>query len=246
MSCATKTFICSDGRSLSYSCGGEGKNVLFLHGWGGDLESFSYFAKGAAAAGYRAASIAFAGFGASDPPSGAWGIADYCKDVTELLDSLGMDKVSVVGHSFGGRAALYIAASFPERVDKLILTGCAGLKPKRGLRYRYRVWRYKRLKRKGKDTSKFGSADYKSVSGEMRASFIKIVNEDLTPLLKKIRIPALLVWGKGDKDTPLYMAKRLLKGIKGSGLVKLDGGHYAYAEKPQEFLRILLHYLGAK
>jgi len=227
--------------------GGENADtptVVFLHGWGGNLDSFSYFAKALAGAGYRTLNIAFAGHGGSAPPTGAWGIADYCKPLLELFEELNITKATLVGHSFGGRAGIWLSANYPDLLEKLVLVDSAGLKPKRGLRYRYKVWKYKRAKAKGKDTSGYGSTDYQNLPENIKASFVKIVNEDLTPLLPKITASTLIVWGTKDKDTPMYMAKRLQKGIKDSGLVRLEGaGHWGYAERAGEFLAILKSFL---
>jgi len=237
-----------NGHKTQYTLNGEKSApvVVFLHGWGGNLDSFSYFAKNLALSGCRALNIAFAGHGESGPPDGAWGIADYCKPLLELLDTLNIKKISIVGHSFGGRAGIWLSANYPDLVEKLVLADSAGLKPKRGLRYKYKVRKYKRAKAKGKDTSKYGSADYQNLPDSIKASFVKIVNEDLTPLLPKITAPTLIVWGTKDKDTPMYMAKKLQKGIKDSRLVKLKGaGHWGYAERPEAFLPILKSFLTA-
>ncbi|MCL2370571.1 MAG: alpha/beta hydrolase [Firmicutes bacterium] len=239
-------FISSNNHKTQYALSGEmdAPTVIFLHGWGGSLDSFSYFADKLALTGYRTLNIAFAGHGESDPPTDVWGIADYCKPLLELIKSLDIQKATLVGHSFGGRAAIWIAANHPELVSNVVLVDSAGLKPKRGLRYKYKVWKYKRAKATGKDTSKYGSADYQNLPENIRASFVKIVNEDLTDLLPLITAPTLIVWGTADKDTPMYMAKKLVKDIKDSGLVKIEGGgHWAYAEQAGLFLSILKKFL---
>jgi len=238
----------SNGHKTQYTLEGnldsDNPVVVFLHGWGGNLDSFSYFVGKIASSGCRTLNIAFAGHGESDSPDGAWGIADYCKPLLDLLNTLEINKISIVGHSFGGRAGIWLSANYPDLVDKLILVDSAGLKPRRGLRYKYKVWKYKRAKTRGKDTSKYGSADYKALPANIKDSFVKIVNEDLTSLLPKIKASTLIVWGTRDKDTPMYMAKKMLKEINGSGFAKLDGaGHWGYAERPGEFMAILKSFL---
>ena len=75
-----------------------------------------------------------------------------------------------------------------------------------------------------------------ALSPAMKKVFVRIVNTHLDGLLAKIDVPTLLFWGKEDKDTPPYMAKRFHKGIKDSGLVMLNGaGHFAYAERGDVF-----------
>jgi len=229
---------------LEYNIQGKGPVVIFLHGWGGNLESFGWVAKKVAEQGHKTLNISFAGHGASAPPTGVWGIDEHCGQLLDLMDNLGIATATLVGHSFGGRAAIWMAANRPERVDKIVLVNSAGIKPKLSLKKRFRIWRYKRLKARGKNVSKFGSNDYKYLDPNLRAAFVKIVNEDLTPLLPQIAAPALLVWGTRDKDTPMYMAKKLLRGIKDSGLVKIEGaGHWSYTDDPNTFLSVLYNFL---
>ncbi len=80
----------------------------------------------------------------------------------------------------------------------------------------------------------------------MRKILVKVVNEDLRPLLKDIKAPTLLIWG--DKDTatpPLYMGKIMEEEIPDSGLVILEGGagHYSYLDDYNRFAIILKAFL---
>jgi pimeloyl-ACP methyl ester carboxylesterase len=81
----------------------------------------------------------------------------------------------------------------------------------------------------------------------MRNTFIKIINEDLQPLLKSIIAPTLLIWGENDKETPVYMGKIMEKEIKDSGLVILkNAGHYSYLDQFQQFCIIVNNFLQTK
>ena len=66
-----------------------------------------------------------------------------------------------------------------------------------------------------------------------------MVSYDQTYLLERIDTPTLILWGKNDKETPLYMANKLEKKIKDSKLILLEGGHYAYVEDLANFVKIL-------
>jgi pimeloyl-ACP methyl ester carboxylesterase len=57
----------------------------------------------------------------SDIPSGAWSTRDSAADVLAVLDAAGISRASVYGHSLGGRIAQWVAADFPDRVDRLVL-----------------------------------------------------------------------------------------------------------------------------
>ena len=70
----------------------------------------------------------------------------------------------------------------------------------------------------------------------MKQSFIKIVNEYLDDKLTLIKNQTLILHGKRDKETPLYMAKRLNKKIVNSKLIVLkDAGHFAFIDRPHKF-----------
>ena len=80
--------------------------------------------------------------------------------------------------------------------------------------------------------SKFGSKDYQN-AGYMRNILVKTVNEDFTDKICEIKCPVFIYWGEKDKDTPLWMAKKLKKIIKDSGLyVVKNGGHFSFIDDP--------------
>ena len=121
-------------------------------------------------------------------------------------------------------------------VSKLVLADAAGLKPKMSLSKRIAILKYKAAKRKGKVAENAGSSDYRALSPQMRKVFVRVVNTHLDYLLPQIDAPTLVFWGKEDKDTPPYMARRFVRGIKDSGIIMLEGaGHFAYAERSDVF-----------
>ena len=84
----------------------------------------------------------------------------------------------------------------------------------------------------------------RDASGIMRKILVTVVNENLLPLLSKIKAPTLLIWGDKDTATPLYMGKIMEKEIKDSGLVVFEGaGHYSYLDDYQRFTVILRNFL---
>ena len=69
------------------------------------------------------------GHGASDKPRADYSVGGYANGMRDLLTVLGIDKVTVVGHSFGGGVAMQFAYQFPERTERLVLVGSGGLGP---------------------------------------------------------------------------------------------------------------------
>lgn len=168
-------------------------------------------------------------------------LQDYADGVEEIIKRYDMKEVILVGHSFGGRVAILLA-SYLKCVKGVVLVDSAGLKPRFSLKRFLRKADYKIRKFFRLNTQKCGSADYKKLDGNMRITFKNVVNQYLDCLLPKIECDTLIVWGRYDKETPLYMAKRLKRGIKSSGLVILEGGHYSYLDSYAEFLAILNSY----
>ena len=102
------------------------------------------------------------------------------------------------------------------------------------------------LPEKGREAliQKFGSADYRALTPEMRKTFNLVINQDLTEHLEKIRASTLLFWGKEDTATPLWMGELMEKKIPDAGLIAYDGvGHFAYLDKYAEFHAVSRRFL---
>ena len=197
------------GVNANYRVQGEGEWLLLLHGWGADLRSFERIFKDLSAV-RKVVAPDLPGFGLSGDPTGEWGVGDYADWVLKFMDALGIDRATVLGHSFGGRIAIKLASSpaTAGRVDRLILTGSAGLRRKRSLfgRLRRKVLQFlSRLFPGLRDRygRYFASRDYLAASPLLRKCLIRVVGEDLAPLLPRITQSTLLVWGAQDTETPL-------------------------------------------
>ncbi len=178
------------------------------------------------------------GFGANAGMEYPYSLDDYAADVADYIEYNNLYKPHVIAHSFGARIALKLAAENPDIFDKMVLTGAAGLKPRRSLKYRVKRAAFRTLKLFcGREKlQRFYSKDYVALDPVMRESFKLIVNEHLDGRLKDIKNPVLVIFGGNDRETPLYMAKKLHKGIVGSKLVIIkDAGHFAFIDKPAKF-----------
>ena len=223
--------------------------VLLLHGWGGSLNSFRAIEKQLIDRNYSVITLDFPGFGGSDTPPESFTMKDYYIIVSELLREENLTKVDVIGHSFGGRVAIMLASLEPEKVDRLVLVDSAGIKPKFSLVKQCKILRYKMLKKLKniglikRDLSTFGSEDYKALPQSMKPVFSQIVKSDLSDFAKNIVAPTLLIWGTEDRDTPMYMAKKLNKLISDSAIIKFENcGHFCYLQKPNDFAEIVINF----
>jgi pimeloyl-ACP methyl ester carboxylesterase len=240
-----------DGISVRHTSRGAPKApgdlpVLVLHGWGAHLEAVEPIV--AALEGEtRVIALDLPGFGESDPPPEPWDADDYMRFVLRFLDELEVERVHVVGHSNGGRVGICMAAEHPERVGRLLLCDSAGLPPKRGMKYRAKVGVAKAGKVAGRMgapgqkvqdrlRARVASSDYLNASEAMRDTFRRLIGQDLSDRLPRIRATTLLVWGDEDDDTPLWMAHRMQELIPDAGLAVFEGaGHYSYADEPAKF-----------
>jgi pimeloyl-ACP methyl ester carboxylesterase len=90
---------------------------------------------------------------------------------------------------------------------------------------------------------RIASADYRE-AGELRPILVKVVNEDLTDLLPRVRASTLLIWGAEDDVVPVTHARRMEGLIPDAGLVLFQrGGHFAYLDEPDRFCRVVTHFL---
>jgi len=178
------------------------------------------------------------GFGTNKGMEYPYSLDDYIEEVEEYKYKNGLKSPNVIAHSFGGRIAIKSAAKDPEAFNKIVLTGAAGLKPRRGLKYYYKKALFNTLKKilPKEKLKRFYSKDYLALDNVMKESFVKIVNEHLDWYLGDIKNPVFIVYGSDDKETPPYMAERLNKKIKDSRLLFIKGaGHFCFIDKPFKF-----------
>ena len=225
-----------------YMIQGQGDPIILLHGWGQNTTMMQFIADHLSNR-YTVVNLDFPGFGNSDEPPVAYSVDDYADWLNSLLDHLGLTNPILIGHSFGCRVALVYASKWP--VKKMVLTGAAGIREKQSLMVQTKTKLYKIGKKvapklAAEYAKKAGSSDYQNTSGVMRGTFIKVVNQDLKPLLPSIDVETLLVFGDQDDQTPLWMGETMEKLMPNAGLAVFKGqGHYAYFIEGARFLRVL-------
>jgi pimeloyl-ACP methyl ester carboxylesterase len=243
-----------DGLTVRYQVGGQGPAVLLLHGWGGAIESFAPVLDDLQRS-YTVAAFDLPVFGKSSLPSSDWGSADYARLTLSVMDRLNLHRPHLIGHSFGGQVSIQLAATSPERVSKLILVCSAGIRTKPALATRLK----RRAARLGKWLATYGgwigeklraeiyrrvqSQDYAN-AGPLRSTLVRVINEDLTPMLPMITSPTLLVWGEQDRDVPLAAAQVMARLVPVVRLVVFENaGHFAYLDQFERFRLLVGRFL---
>jgi pimeloyl-ACP methyl ester carboxylesterase len=231
----------ASGRLFGSTWGDGRPSVLALHGWQRRHQDFSAVFADLPAGSPAVLAVDLPGFGATPPPDGPWGTPEYATALLDVLDEM-EGPVTVLGHSFGGRVAVRLAAAAPDRIDRLVLTGVP-LLDRQGRRSRpataYRIGRrLHRLGLVGDDRmealrNRYGSPDYRAATGVVRQVFVKIVAERYDEDLRSIVCPDL-VWGADDREVPLEVAERAVPLLRSPSLRVLPGvGHLTPTEAPE-------------
>lgn len=227
-----------DGQIFGERLGSGPVDVVGLHGWGRSRQDLLV-----SLAGLNAVVPDLPGFGVSPEPSGAWGSDEYADAIAELVSGLGKPQV-ILGHSFGGRIAVKLAARRPDLVAGMALTGVPLLRlPSANTRpptaFRAVRWAHGRglisAGRMEKLRKKYGSADYRNADGVMRSILVRLVNESYEDCLPQIKCPVELIWGAKDTAAPLRVARDACAMIQDCRLTILeDQGHMTPLSAPQQ------------
>ncbi|MBI1390177.1 MAG: alpha/beta fold hydrolase [bacterium] len=229
---------------IGYTDIGAGRLHVYLHGWGVHCGFWTPIYDQLSGAG-RHVLLDFPGFGASTPPPEPWGTTEYAECLHDFLTSLDLPPAVLITHSFGGRVAVRLAAKHPERVAAIVFIASAGLRRRVPFLKRLRVKSIQTLARaaraclpaawgepvKKKLYSFIASRDYLN-AGPMRDTFVKVVNEDLAPLLPSISAPCLLLWGSDDMETPPELGRRMSELLPDAEYIELPGfDHYSILDR---------------
>jgi pimeloyl-ACP methyl ester carboxylesterase len=229
------------GRLFGERWGSGDPPVVALHGWQRDRRDFAALAQKIEGS---LVALDLPGFGAtplSDPPMST---AQVAAVVAEAIEDMGAP-VLVVGHSYGGRVALRLAAAEPGLVSGLVLCGVPILRPPGAPRARpplaFRMAR--RLHAMGmlgeeameRTRQRHGSRDYRAAKGALRKVLVDAVNESYEHLLASVVCPVELLWAQDDSEVPPSVAELAAGTLLDANLVVCQrGGHLLPVTSPDE------------
>ncbi len=249
------------GQNIRYYEAGQGPNLIFIHGLGGEAANWAANIVPVSAR-YHVYALDQIGFGHSDKPLIDYRIETFVEFLQAFMQELNIPKATLVGNSLGGWIAVDFAARHPETVEGLVLVDAAGLRAEGGggeprldlnpssLAGMRRILEFivfnkqlvtDELARQAFENH-LKSGDGYTIQRILAGLFTTHQFED--DKLRSIRTPTLVLWGRDDALTPLSIGERYQKGIPGAKLVVLDQcGHIPQIEKPVEFNAALLNFL---
>ncbi len=270
-------FVDSSAGRIFVHRGGHGEPLVLIHGW---MMSHYYFRPIVAqlAKEHDVIALDLPGHGESDKPSPsefAYDFAAFAKLVDEIMGKLGVASADVLGASMGGGTALTLAARYPARVRKLVLSAAAAYPPPTlpldaklalvpgvgpfvfknvfGRREFERANRQHAVRDpRSLDTAwldyywdRFNRAGARDAFYACMQMLTSLPSENADAA--RITQPTLLVWGDEDRLVPLSRGKQLGRAIPGARLEVIPAcGHMPFIERPEQFLRAVRPFLSAQ
>lgn len=225
--------------------------ILILHGWNLNAFKFLPLVAELKRKGYKVFCPDLPGFGKSKLPENSWFLSDYVDFVKTFLAKNKLNKIILIGHSFGGRIGIKFAAENPKLLNALILTGTPGINPVPEVKVRFFLvlaklgklifslpflsWARDFFRRFLYKAAR--ATDYYNTNDYMLETFRNTVKESLIPHMSQVSIPTLLLWGREDKMVPVDIAYKMNNIIKNSKLVILnDAKHAVPWTHPEDFV----------
>ena len=227
----------------------KGKDIVLLHGWGQNIEMMKPVGDALSDI-CHITILDLPGFGKSPEPKCAYTVEDYYKVLDSFFLKLKIKNPVLIGHSFGGRVAIYYASK--KDVDKLILFSAPFVKrvnkPTLKMRMLKGLKKVPGLKNFEDFAKKhIGSRDYKAASPVMRDTLVNTVNLDLTENVKNIKCSCICIAGEIDTEVSLDEMMLYKEYIDDCEVIVYPNmTHYAYLEDLGKTVAIIRSFVGGK
>jgi len=266
-----KTAISHDGLNLYYETHNlqSGKPVIFfVHGAGGDADAWEFVRSQLLERGFGGISMDLRGHGYSAHPRNPkyYEIKNLTADIATILDQEKIDRVILIGHSYGAVVAIHFAIEYPERLNKLVIISGSHSSPN--------YLRHKPLKvlanwiidlaaivsptskanwhsqypqgKFHKDYELFGlmRTIYHNSWGSYLLTSKQTLNLDIKFKLSKIKTPTLVIAGTSDSIFPHTVSTEIHGQIEGSKLELIDGAnHVVILNHPKQTAKLIIDFL---
>jgi pimeloyl-ACP methyl ester carboxylesterase len=221
---------------------GEGEPLILIHGLGG---SSRWWARNidALAKQFQVHVIDLEGCGRSRH-RGRFVLHKAAAQVKQWMESHGLRRAHIVGHSMGGFIAAELAADYPEMVDRLVLVDAAIVPPEHSEKPGWpNLFQSLRDLPMSLGPARLSDVLTMGMDNALLAARA-MMRSDLRQKLRAIRAPALVVWGQRDAMVPLSVGKALAGCLSPKKLVVINNaGHCPMWDRPDIFNRVVSHFL---
>jgi pimeloyl-ACP methyl ester carboxylesterase len=238
-------FVEADGFRIRCREAGQGAPLVHLHGAGGLRLNRAH---DLLAERYRVIAIEMPGFGGSDENTRTGSMAELATTMEKAADALGLDRFDLMGTSFGGKAALWLAVQHPERVRALVLEAPAAIRPQgtepvSGTPEQMAARLYAHPER---------MPPMPPTNPEIQAKQQRLVRRligpnrdtELEAAMRRLDIPTLVLFGTLDRVIPPEMGRHYKELLPNGYLVLVyDAGHAIGAERPEAFVEVVTDFL---
>lgn len=252
--------IVIDDQLVHYEVFGRGTPILFLHGW---LGSWRYWfpTMEVVANDFRAYSFDFWGFGDSPRPKTPENIQDYSDQIIRFLNELGIDRISLVGHSMGGMVALHTAINYPNRVVCVVTVGAPidghSLSiPLKLTNYRFfantlakwpwlrrKLFRFFMGETEDPAEEEIIADSVKATAKTIRSTIGSMLKTDLRQELPRLRVPALIIHGCRDDIVQPRQVDLFAASPSAQVMLLPHSRHFPFLDNATFFNQILLQFL---
>jgi 4,5:9,10-diseco-3-hydroxy-5,9,17-trioxoandrosta-1(10),2-diene-4-oate hydrolase len=237
--------VAADGFQIRYFEAGNGEPLVYLHGAGGlrmspalDLLSQQF----------HVYAIEQPGFGSSAPNTRSTTVQEFAATVDRAIEAIGLERYNLVGTSFGGRTALWLALQAPEHISALVLESPAALVPSNHQRPSVPPEQRAALLYAHPERVPSHEPLPASVSSQQEALLRRLArpnpDTELEAALRTLRLPTLVLFGMRDALIPYSMGRRYRELMPNCHLVLVyDAGHAIGFDRPEAFSEVVSDFL---
>jgi pimeloyl-ACP methyl ester carboxylesterase len=242
----TEGYIDAEGFRIRYQEAGQGEPLVSLHGAGGLRLSRSH---ALLATQYRVIVFEVPGFGHSPANERSQSMAELAHTMAQAVTNLGCERFNLMGNSFGGKLALWLAVQQPERIQALILVAPAAIRPAEGpspqdLSPEERLARLYAHPERQASTPPPDPAVIAKQQALVRRLMGPARDEALESRMPGLHVPVLVLFGTMDRMIPSEMGRLYCDKLPNCHLVLVyDAGHAVDADRPEAFVSVVSDFL---
>jgi len=239
-----EAWVEADGFRIRYQTAGEGPPLVHLHGAGGLRLNPAH---DLLARQFRVIAFEMPGFGAEENQR-TRNMSELAATMAKAAQALGLDRFNLMGTSFGGRTALFLALQSLELVRALVLEAPAAIRPQGHKLPSGSPEQIARLRYAHPERQPPRPAQDPVAQAQTRALFMRVRgpdrDSDLETAMRRLEVPTLVLFGTHDGLMPPGLGRLYKEKLPNCHLVFVyDAGHAISTERPEAFAEVTLDFL---